>query len=70
MYIRLDKNVDTANTVKWYLFVLVCAPVAHFGHVYTLGLVLFVAWDNIRSMNCDLEICTSLTFCEHNVRVK
>lgn len=42
MNVRFDNDVDTANAVKWYLFVLVISPIAHLCHVFTTSLVLFV----------------------------
>lgn len=44
MYVRLDDDVDAANAVEGYHFVFVFAPVAHLGHVFSVGCVLLVAF--------------------------
>lgn len=42
--ICFDDDVDAADAVKGNFFVWIGVPVAHFGHVDTVGLVFFVAW--------------------------
>ena len=44
MHIRFENNVDTADAVKRYPLILIFFPVSHFGHVFAVRVVLFVAF--------------------------
>lgn len=41
--IGLDQNIHTTDTVKRNFLVLVLTPIAHFGHISAIGIVLFVS---------------------------
>ncbi len=43
MHVCFDDDIDAANSVEWYFLVGVESPVAHLGHVSSLGFVLFVS---------------------------
>lgn len=48
MNISLDENVDSANTIKLNLSVLVVTPVSHFAHVVTSGIKLGITYAIMR----------------------
>ena len=43
VHIPLDQNIHATDTVKRDLDVFVLAPIAHFGHVFAIRVVLLVA---------------------------
>jgi len=44
MHIGFENDVDAADAVERYPLVLVFFPVPHFGHVFAVRVVLFVAF--------------------------
>lgn len=44
MYMRLHDDVDTTNTVEFYLCVLIVAPVAHLGHIVATSIIFLITY--------------------------
>lgn len=74
MYVTLDHDIYTTNAIKLYLLIFVVAPVAHSCHVFSVRLVLLVAYSTMISIDCDscclLAEARLLTLGENDVLIQ
>lgn len=47
MNISLDENVDTTDTIKFNLLILVLAPVSHLCHISAASVILSVSYKDV-----------------------